>query len=113
MYTWLPENITYVSRIDSLEALRGVSLSRQVNAAPASEDFGSFGTSWGIPSMFWFISGPDPAEYAKAKTAGDINKIPTNHSPQFTPVLHPTPEAGVEAMIVAALAWLAQAAQPR
>jgi hippurate hydrolase len=80
---------------------------RQVGAAPASEDFGSFGTAWGTPSMFWFVGGTDPEVYAKAKAAGEINKIPVNHSPYFAPVLHPTLEAGVEAMVVAALAWLA------
>lgn len=80
---------------------------RQVGAAPASEDFGSFGTAWGTPSMFWFVGGTDPEVYAKAKAAGEINKLPVNHSPYFAPVLHPTLEAGVEAMVVAALAWLA------
>ena len=80
---------------------------RHVGAAPASEDFGSFGTAWGTPSMFWFVGGTDPEVYANAKAAGEINKIPTNHSPYFAPVMHPTLEAGVEAMVVAALAWLA------
>jgi hippurate hydrolase len=79
---------------------------RQVGAASASEDFGSFGTGWGVPSMFWFVGGTDPDVYAKAKAAGEINKIPTNHSPYFAPVLHPTLETGVETMVVGALAWL-------
>ncbi|MFL6673241.1 MAG: M20 family metallopeptidase [Massilia sp.] len=89
---------------------------RQVGAASASEDFGSFGTAWGVPSMFWFVGGTDPGVYAKAKAAGEINKIPTNHSPSFAPVLHPTLETGVETMVVAALAWLATsggAVEPR
>jgi hippurate hydrolase len=80
---------------------------RRVGAASASEDFGSFGTAWGVPSMFWFVGGTDPGVYAKAKSAGEVNKIPTNHSPYFAPVLHPTLETGVETMVVAALAWLA------
>jgi hippurate hydrolase len=79
---------------------------RQVGAAAASEDFGSFGTAWGVPSMFWFVGGTDPDVYANAKASGEINKIPTNHSPYFAPVMHPTLEAGVEAMVVAAMAWL-------
>lgn len=57
--------------------------------------------------MFWFVGGTDPDVYAKARAAGDINKLPVNHTPYFAPVLHPTLEAGVEAMVVAALAWLA------
>jgi hippurate hydrolase len=30
------------------------------------------------------------------------------HSPFFAPVLHPTLEAGLEALVVAALAWLSK-----
>jgi hippurate hydrolase len=79
---------------------------RQVEAASASEDFGSFGTEWGVPSMFWFVGGTDPGVYARAKASDKINEIPTNHSPYFAPVMHPTLETGVETMVVATLAWL-------
>jgi amidohydrolase len=75
--------------------------------APASEDFGCFGTAWQVPSVFWFVGGTDPETYAKAKAAGTLNKLPVNHSPRFAPVIHPTLETGVEALVVAALAWLA------
>ena len=73
----------------------------------ASEDFGSFGTEWQSPSVFWFVGGTDPETYARAKKSGTIADIPTNHNPRFAPVIHPTLEAGVEAMVVAAQAWLA------
>jgi amidohydrolase len=82
---------------------------RQTGPASASEDFGSFGTQWGVPSVFWFVGGTDPVAYAKAKEAGKVNEIPTNHNPHFLPVLHPTLETGVEAMVVAAMAWLGRA----
>jgi amidohydrolase len=82
---------------------------RQTGPAPASEDFGSFGAEWHVPSVFWFIGGTDPDTYAKAKEAGRINDIPVNHSPLFAPVIHPTLETGVETLIVAAQAWLALA----
>lgn len=78
---------------------------RHTGPAPASEDFGCFGTAWKAPSVFWFVGGTDPEIYAKAKTDGRVNELPVNHSPQFVPVLHPTLETGVEAMVVAALAW--------
>jgi amidohydrolase len=58
--------------------------------APASEDFGCFGTEWRIPSVFWFVGGTDPATYAQAKEAGRLNDLPVNHSPRFAPVIHPT-----------------------
>jgi amidohydrolase len=73
----------------------------------ASEDFGSFGTEWHVPSVFWFVGGTDRGQYTKAKENGTITQIPTNHNPRFAPVIHPTLEAGVEALAVAAQAWLA------
>jgi len=79
---------------------------KHTGPAPASEDFGCFGTAWQGPSGFWFVGGTDPSTYAKAKAAGKLNDLPVNHSPQFAPVLHPTLETGIEALVVGALAWL-------
>lgn len=78
----------------------------QVQATSASEDFGSFGAHWRAPSVFWFIGGTDPGVYKKAKAAGRVHDIPTNHNPRFAPVIHPTLETGVEALMIAARAWL-------
>jgi len=72
----------------------------------ASEDFGSFGAEWGVPSVFWFVGGIDSGLYAKAQKEGTLGEIPTNHNPRFAPVIHPTLEAGLEALVVAAQAWL-------
>jgi hippurate hydrolase len=72
----------------------------------ASEDFGSFGAEWGAPSVFWFVGGTDPGVYAKAQKEGKISDLPTNHNPRFAPAIHPTLETGVEALVVAAQAWL-------
>ncbi|HEU5457270.1 MAG TPA: M20 family metallopeptidase [Terracidiphilus sp.] len=80
---------------------------KETQPTTASEDFGSFGAGWQSPSVFWFVGGTDPETYAKAKKSGTIADIPTNHNPRFAPVIHPTLEAGVEAMVVAAQAWLA------
>jgi hippurate hydrolase len=82
---------------------------RHTGPAPASEDFGCFGTAWQVPSVFWFVGGTDPAVHAEARAAGKLNDLPVNHSPKFAPVLHPTLETGVEAMVVGALAWLGAA----
>jgi amidohydrolase len=83
---------------------------RQTRAAPASEDFGSFGTEWHVPSVFWFVGGTDPHTYAKALAEGRLNELPVNHSPLFAPVIHPTLQTGVETLVVAAQAWFS--AQP-
>ncbi len=80
---------------------------RLTGPASASEDFGSFGAEWGVPSVFWFVGGTDPDTYAKAKADNTLNDIPTNHNPRFLPVIHPTLETGVEALVVASRAWLA------
>lgn len=79
----------------------------ETGPASASEDFGSFGAEWGAPSVFWFVGGIAPDRYAKAKAEGRLNEIPTNHNPRFAPVIHPTLQTGVEALVVAAQAWLA------
>ena len=73
----------------------------------ASEDFGSFGTEWNVPSVFWYVGGTDAEIYRQAQLAGRIAEdVPTNHNPRFAPVIHPTLEAGVEAMTIAALGGL-------
>jgi amidohydrolase len=78
-----------------------------VDPLSVSEDFGSFGTEWGVPSVFWYVGGTDPDLYRKAQRAGRVAQdIPTNHSSRFAPVLHPTLEAGIEALTVASLSYL-------
>ena len=75
-------------------------------AAPvsASEDFGSFGTEWHAPSVFWYVGGTDAETYRRAQLAGRVAEdIPTNHNARFAPVIHPTLETGVEAMTTTAL----------
>jgi hippurate hydrolase len=68
--------------------------------------FGSFGTEWHVPSVFWFVGGTDPNIYGEAKKAGRVNELPVNHSPRFAPVIHPTLQTGVETLVVAAQVWL-------
>jgi hippurate hydrolase len=75
----------------------------------ASEDFGSFGSEWGVPAVFWTIGGTDPDAYRRAKEAGRLAELPTNHNPRFAPVLHPTLETGVETLLAGATAWLGAA----
>ena len=98
----------------AVEAFRSYFPAERVKDAQpttASEDFGSFGTEWQAPSVFWFVGGTDPQTYAKAKESGTIADIPTNHNPRFAPVIHPTLASGVEAMVVASLAWLSPEAE--
>jgi amidohydrolase len=91
---------------DAFRQYFGVDRVRETGPAPASEDFGSFGSEWHSPSVFWFVGGTDPQSYAKAKEANRLNELPVNHSSKFAPVIHPTLRTGVEALLVATGAWL-------
>jgi amidohydrolase len=72
-----------------------------------SEDFGSFGSEWGVPSIFWYVGGTDPDLYRRAEQAGEVaEEIPTNHSSKFAPVLHPTLEVGIQTLVTATLSYL-------
>ncbi|SBS72902.1 amidohydrolase [uncultured Microbacterium sp.] len=72
-----------------------------------SEDVSWFAREAGVPLVYWFWGGVDPQKYADAVAAGTVEKdIPTNHSPFFAPVLHPTIERGVDALVVAAREFL-------
>jgi hippurate hydrolase len=72
----------------------------------ASEDFGSFGSEWHTPSVFWTVGGTDRETYDQAKKRGRLSELPTNHNPRFAPVIHPTLGTGVETLLAAAGAWL-------
>ncbi len=72
-----------------------------------SEDVSLLATASGAPLVFWFTGGADPVAFAKAMAAGTADTdIPGNHSPFFAPVLDPTIDRGVEALVVAAREFL-------
>ncbi|SDQ60413.1 amidohydrolase [Microbacterium sp. cf332] len=73
-----------------------------------SEDVSWFARETGAPLVFWFWGGVDPQKFADAVAAGTVERdIPTNHSPFFAPIMHPTIERGVENLVVAATEFLA------
>jgi hippurate hydrolase len=75
----------------------------------ASEDFSDVPTALGTPYSYWGVGCTDPDTYRRAAAAGRVAQdIPVNHSPAFAPVLQPTCDTGTEALVVAALAWLAR-----
>jgi len=74
----------------------------------ASEDFSDIPRALGIPYTYWGIGGIDPDTYRRAEESGRLGSdVPANHSPRFAPVVQPTIDTGTEALVVAALAWLA------
>jgi hippurate hydrolase len=74
----------------------------------ASEDFSDIPVALGAPYTYWGIGGIDAAEYQSAVERGRAEQvIPVNHSSRFAPVIQPTLQTGTQALVVAALAWLA------
>ena len=90
----------------ALRTLLGDNAALATRPASASEDFSVFGRAWNVPYVFWFVGGTDPAVYARAEQDKTVNQIPSNHSPRFAPVVHPTLETGLRAMVAATGAWL-------
>lgn len=76
----------------------------------ASEDFSDIPRALSVPYTYWGIGGVDADEYRTAVEAGRVAEdIPVNHSPAFAPVIQPTLDTGTQAMVAAALTWLARA----
>ena len=76
--------------------------------ALASEDFRILATSINKPYYFWFFGGIDQAKWKALAIAGQLDKIPINHSACFAPAIHPTLQTGGDALVVAALTYLSQ-----
>lgn len=92
--------------VDAIRRRFGDDRLTEIAPATASEDFGLFGAAWDVPTVFWVIGGIDPDTYAKAEKAGKLDVLPANHAPDFAPVLHPTLQTGVEAILAAVGAWI-------
>ncbi|HWD63179.1 MAG TPA: amidohydrolase [Humibacter sp.] len=75
-----------------------------------SEDVGALATAVGVPIVYWLLGGEDPARFTSGLVNGTTDAdIPSNHSPHFAPLPHPTLEVGVHALVTAAREWLAAA----
>ena len=75
----------------------------------ASEDFSEIPDAFGTPYTYWGVGGTDPEKYQRAVDAGRVEQdIPVNHSEFFAPVIEPTLSSGTQALVVAALTYLAK-----
>lgn len=82
-------------------------------ALTGSEDVGRFSDEAGCPGVYWLLGGADPALAEAADSVEALEQImddqPSNHSPLYAPVIHPTLGIGIGALIVAAKEWLGSA----
>ena len=72
-----------------------------------SEDFSIIPDAAGVPYTYWSYGFTDRQTYLAAEKEGRLDDLPTNHSPKYLPPLQPTLRTGTEALVAAALAWLA------
>ncbi|WP_055588087.1 amidohydrolase [Peterkaempfera griseoplana] len=80
-----------------------------VELQSASEDFSRIPDAFGAPYTYWALGCADPDAYRTAQQRGTVaREIPVNHSPRFAPVLQPTLDTGVQALVTAALTHLAR-----
>jgi hippurate hydrolase len=92
-------------------ALGGAGFVVDPGPVTGSEDVGVLATASGAPCSYWLLGGADPALFAGATTrdelAAVVRTLPSNHAPDFAPVVEPTLTVGVAALVAAARKWLA------
>ena len=59
---------------DALHTRFGDDRVKHTGPASASEDFGSFGVEWHVPSVFWFIGGVDPGHLREGRAGGEAER---------------------------------------
>ena len=75
----------------------------------ASEDFSHIPDALGTPYTYWGVGCIDAEKYERALKAGRVaQEIPVNHSEFFAPVIEPTLSIATQALVVAALTYLAK-----
>jgi hippurate hydrolase len=94
--------------VDAFRAAFGAERVIDPGRVTGSEDVGALATAAGVPIVYWLLGGMDPKLFTHALANGTTDAdIPSNHSPHFAPLIHPTLETGVQALVVAAREWLA------
>jgi hippurate hydrolase len=92
------------------EAGLGAGLVVDPGPVTGSEDVGQFATAAGAPCVYWLLGGADPAAFAGASTLEEVATVvrglPSNHAPDFAPVVEPTLRTGIAALVAAARTWL-------
>jgi metal-dependent amidase/aminoacylase/carboxypeptidase family protein len=92
-----------------LEARFGAASVFVPGAVTGSEDVGLLAAAAGAPCSFWLLGGADPSLFAASTSVDEVMQVvsrqPSNHSPDYAPVLQPTLANGVDALVSAATEW--------
>lgn len=88
----------------------GVQLVVDPGPVTGSEDVGILASAASAPCVYWLLGGADPKTFAGATDIAALQRVvqglPSNHSPRFAPVIEPTLQVGVSALVRAARTWL-------
>ena len=79
-----------------LESALGMGNAKIQPPWPVSEDYSVY-IEQGVPSFFFTLGVADPEKWTKAQAGGE--RLPSNHSPFFAPVLDPSLRAGIAAEV--------------
>jgi amidohydrolase len=82
-------------------------LADEIPRQTVSEDFSKIPDAAGVPYTYWGLGYTDRDTYLAAQKDGHLADLTTNHSPKFLPPMQPCLRTGTEALLAAALAWLA------
>ena len=82
-------------------------LADEIPRQTVSEDFSKIPDSVGVPYTYWGLGYTDRDTYLAAEKDGRLDDLTSNHSPKFLPPMQPCLRTGTEALVAAALAWLA------
>ncbi|SDE08726.1 hypothetical protein [Rhodococcus tukisamuensis] len=89
--------------VAALGAALGADKVFEIGPVSGSEDVGDLATAIEVPLVYWFIGG---FEVGGGDCADAQQPLPSNHSPKFAPVIRPTLDTGVAALVAAAVEWL-------
>jgi amidohydrolase len=95
------------SRVAKAFAAHFGDLADEIPRQTVSEDFSKIPDSVGVPYTYWGLGYTDRATYLAAEKDGHLDDLTSNHSPKFLPPMQPCLRTGTEALLAAALAWLA------
>lgn len=80
---------------------------RESDPMGGSEDFGVVPDAFGTPYVYWGLAGFDPDAWTRSEEAGtQDDDFPSPHESSFVPVLQPTLDTGVSALVAATLGWV-------
>jgi hippurate hydrolase len=79
----------------------------EIDRQTVSEDFSNIPNAASVPYTYLALGYTDEKTYRAAEQAGHRQDLISNHSPKFLPPLQPCLRTGTEALVAAALAWLA------